>query len=160
MSSMRLNVKKEKSTQRKWQKSKIHPKKVAKKKKPPGGSGNSSRSSTPASSNREKHRQLPRPRSPVEVQTVGTKNMILEDGVRSGDQFVMSSIVSSQYIVFVPIWSNDWWDLSILIWNQCFWFGSDRSSHDFLFYIGKILPKNSFTMSHYTNTQMHKYTNT
>ena len=59
-------------------KQKNHLKKVAKKKKPPGESGNSSRSSTPASSNREKHRQLPRPRSPVEVQTVGTKNMILE----------------------------------------------------------------------------------
>ena len=40
------------------------------------------------------------------------------------DQFALSSILPSQCIVFVPIWSNDWWDLSIFIYNHCFWIGS------------------------------------
>ena len=131
---------------------------MAKKKKPPGGSGNSSRSSTPASSNREKHRQLPRPRSPVEVQTVGTKNMILEEEIwkRGSGCRPICHVIDCSFTVHCICTNLIKWlmrsvntDLKpmLLIWvwlsiSQC-----------------KKKLKNCFTMSHYTNTQIHKFTN-
>ena len=99
---------KEKVTWRKWQKRKSHLKKVA----TAAGAApqllpiEKSTDSCPDQDHQWKYK-----RSELKIWCWKRK---FENGVLAVDQFVMSSIVPSQYIVFVPIWSNDWWDLSIL----------------------------------------------